>query len=105
MEFKPDAPLQGPIHLDVVFVLGIPQSWPKWKKAAAAAGDLCHVSKPDRDNLLKLLKDALNGVFWVDDSQVCSGSCEKRYGEVPQTQVRIRTLAQAEAPTKKGKAA
>lgn len=30
-----------------------------------------HTSKPDIDNLFKILKDALKGVAWHDDSQVC----------------------------------
>jgi Holliday junction resolvase RusA-like endonuclease len=37
-----------------------------------------HVKKPDRDNLDKAVLDALTGIFWHDDCQVCSGSIEKR---------------------------
>lgn len=39
-----------------------------------------HVVKPDADNLLKLVKDALKGVAWHDDSQVCEyGGVTKLY--------------------------
>ena len=35
------------------------------------------VFKPDCDNILKLVKDALNGVAWVDDAQVTSALVSK----------------------------
>lgn len=40
-----------------------------------------HTSKPDLDNLTKALKDALNGVIYVDDSQICFLDAKKHYGE------------------------
>lgn len=89
MEFRPAEPFDGPIHLDVIFVLPVPKSWPKWKTEAAIDGSLRHTKKPDRDNLLKLLKDAFNGVFWLDDSQVDVGTCRKMYGAQPRTWVRL----------------
>ena len=37
-------------------------------------------TKPDTDNLQKLLKDCMTAVgFWVDDAQVCSELTEKRW--------------------------
>lgn len=40
-----------------------------------------HTVKPDLDNIVKSIKDALNGVAWRDDSQVCKdGGSEKVYG-------------------------
>jgi Holliday junction resolvase RusA-like endonuclease len=35
--------------------------------------------KPDLDNLLKLLKDACNGIVWMDDSQVVIMIAKKVY--------------------------
>lgn len=94
MPFRPPTPIEGPVHLDVIFVLPIPASYPKWKKEAAEAGYLFHTKKPDRDNLLKLLKDALNEVFWLDDGQVCIGTEQKVYGAEPRTWVRVVELQQ-----------
>lgn len=46
-----------------------------------------HTKKPDADNVLKAVLDALNGLAWVDDAQVfsatvrkfvCSGDCMPR---------------------------
>ena len=36
-------------------------------------------SRPDIDNLFKFVLDALNGVFWIDDSQVVMCSLSKEY--------------------------
>lgn len=43
----------------VLFALPMPASWPKYKRRALAC--LAHQSKPDIDNLLKALIDALRG--------------------------------------------
>jgi len=34
--------------------------------------------KPDADNITKAIKDACNGILWIDDSQVVREICEKR---------------------------
>lgn len=42
------------------------------------------VTRPDTDNLQKLLKDCMTAVgFWEDDAQVCSEIIEKFWAEVP----------------------
>jgi Holliday junction resolvase RusA-like endonuclease len=53
-------------------------------------------TKPDLDNLLKSLQDALNGLAFNDDSQIAGyGECWKWHaadGEVPHVSVTIETL-------------
>lgn len=92
MQFCPPWPLSGPIELSVEFMLPIPPSWSKRKRSAALHGELQHTSRPDLDNLLKLLKDALNGLFWIDDRQIVSVAAAKSYAEVPCTAVRIEEV-------------
>lgn len=58
-----------PIDILVELRFRIPDSWPKWKRALAAAGLLHHTAKPDCSNLVKAVEDALNGVVFVDDGQ------------------------------------
>ena len=53
---------------------------------------LFHTSKPDRDNLDKLVLDALTGVFWVDDKVVCQGWLQKEYSDKPRIEIFIRIL-------------
>lgn len=76
------APLDGPLELEMRVVVPIPVSWPKKRQAAARAGREWPTKKPDGDNFLKM-KDALNLVVWVDDSQIVRESVEKRYGDKP----------------------
>jgi Holliday junction resolvase RusA-like endonuclease len=47
-------------------------------------------TKPDRDNLLKLLNDALEGIIFINDSQVCGGAVSKVYDENPMTVIEIQ---------------
>ena len=52
------------VHLRVDYQRPYPESGAKYMEGDA---DLC---KPDIDNVLKLVMDALNGVAWKDDCQV-----------------------------------
>ena len=64
------APLQNPIKLTISAFLTIPKSWRAKKQAAAAAGLFTTTKRPDLDNIVKAIKDGLNGVAWHDDAQV-----------------------------------
>ena len=50
-------------------------------------------SKPDTDNLQKLLKDCMTQVgFWKDDALVASELCEKFWSAVPGIYIRAEEL-------------
>lgn len=50
-------------------------------------------SKPDTDNLNKLLKDCMTAVgFWKDDAQVASEICEKFWAERPGIFIRVEEI-------------
>ncbi len=73
-------PLTGALSLRVEVAMPTPASWPLWKRDAASQGIIVPTSKPDLDNFIKSVKDALNGIVWIDDSQVVLSTEEKRYG-------------------------
>lgn len=51
------------------------------------------ITKPDTDNLQKLLKDCMTACgFWKDDALVASEICEKFWSEIPGIYVRIEEL-------------
>jgi len=81
-------PHDGPVHVDVVATFKPADSWPKWKRELALSGQWPHTSKPDIDNLIKVL-DGLNGRAWIDDSQVTYVRATKNYGPVASTTVTI----------------
>lgn len=85
------APMDCPISMDVVFVFPRPMSVRK----KDGTGRLPHTTKPDRDNLMKSLQDALNGLTYRDDSLICAGHVEKwkaAADEQPHVEVTIRKL-------------
>lgn len=84
-------PWIGPILLQFTAVFELPKSATLAQRSAAAAGTLYHTSKPDKDNIEKLLCDALNGVAWVDDAQLQGGGI-KRYGFPARLDVTLRLL-------------
>ncbi|GIO33667.1 hypothetical protein J2TS6_48080 [Paenibacillus albilobatus] len=71
----------------------MPKSFSKRKATAAEAGELRPTTKPDVDNYLKGVKDALKGVIWKDDSQVVEVFVQKRYSSRPRIEVKIKDLS------------
>jgi len=64
----------------------------KKKLAEAEEGTLRLVTKPDVDNYVKGIKDALNKVIWNDDSQVVDLTVSKFYSESPRVEVLVEKL-------------
>lgn len=87
MDGKP--PMEGPIWLSVEAFYVVPRSWSK-KRAAEAKWK---TSKPDLDNIVKLIKDACNKVVWHDDAQIAASSQSKRYGEREELRIRIEAVS------------
>lgn len=72
----------------------IPKSWSRMKVMDAVNGGIVP-GKPDVDNVLKVVLDALNGVAYEDDKQVISAYCSKAFapiGEEPSIRVRVSFL-------------
>lgn len=69
------APFRGPIRLMVEFAFQPPATTIRkyqW-------GWLPHTKRPDVDKLFRALGDALTGIVWIDDSQVCVSAINKVY--------------------------
>ncbi|VFS14514.1 Holliday junction resolvase [Yokenella regensburgei] len=66
----------------VIFVLPMPQSWSKKKRAEYDGKP--HQSKPDKDNLEKALLDAIFG----EDSHIWDGRVSKVWGQTGQIIIR-----------------
>ena len=72
-------PMLGPIRLTVTFLMPRPKYMMTAKYPNREMPP--HIKRPDLDNLIKAVKDALSGVAWKDDCQVCSIIAEKAYTE------------------------
>jgi Holliday junction resolvase RusA-like endonuclease len=79
--YKPEKPFTGAIKLTVTF------NFPHLK---GKSGVIPKLTRPDTDNLIKLVKDAMTKTgYWNDDSQVYSETIEKYHSEVPGIFVRV----------------
>lgn len=80
---KPDTPFLGAIELNLIFYMPRPKSHfgsGRNENVLKASAPKYHTKKPDLDNLIKFVKDALNGVYWKDDCQIYQlGDTKKVY--------------------------
>ena len=73
----PEKPLTGPVILSAAFIMDRPKSHYGVRPYCHAITGLKdsaklkpHIVRPDLDNLLKFVLDALNGIAYEDDKQV-----------------------------------
>lgn len=81
-------PLAGPVELVVEASYIAPASWSAKKRATVT----WKTSKPDGDNITKLIKDSCNRIVWLDDAQVVKWSGSKRYGAREEVRVFVIPL-------------
>ena len=81
-------PEGGPVFIEIGAAFPVPQSWPK-KKQAQALDRKIYPGKPDVDNIMKIIQDALNNVAYKDDAQIYSAYVLKFYAECPGVKIRM----------------
>lgn len=78
-ENQPKAYFDGPVHIELEFVMPRPVSTPKRFTPPA-------VKKPDLDKLQRAVFDAISSAgVWRDDSQVVSVQASKRLAQIGET--------------------
>ena len=84
---KPPERIHGPIKLNVWWCFPADDKHPSntWR-----------ITKPDTDNLQKLLKDCMTETgFWEDDAQVCMESVQKIWNDVPGIYISLMQLQES----------
>lgn len=81
--------LEGPVVMTLDIAFPVAASWSKKARAAALADLTPPTKKPDADNVLKAVCDAINAVVWRDDVQVVEVVMRRRYREIPGVHVVI----------------
>lgn len=90
-------PLEGALSAQIFLTVTPPASWSKKKQAQALNGEIYPTTKPDLDNVIKGIFDAMNEIVYLDDKQVISLTCMKRYGDTAFAQVQISEFVKAAA--------
>lgn len=89
-KYNNERPTGQPLALTVTVTYPQPKSWSKKKKAET----IFKTSKPDVDNLAKLVMDACNNLVWLDDAQVAYLIVQKAYNDgMPGTHVKVEFLS------------
>lgn len=78
-----------PLKVNITALFAIPKRFNKEQRKKALNGEILPTKRPDSDNVIKIILDALNGVAYHDDEQVCEVYFEKKYSENPEMIVRI----------------
>lgn len=80
----------GPIAIDIICYFKLPKSI----KDRNLNGSCWVHTKPDADNLWKLIADAINDTetIWTDDCQIADGRIRKMYDKEPRTIITISPL-------------
>jgi len=93
-QMEGNSPMEGALSLSIVVYRGLPASWSKIRTGEALRGALRPTTRPDLDNYVKGIKDALKGVVWADDSQVVSyrEPFGKWYSTKPRIVIEVRPV-------------
>lgn len=95
-QYAPDSPILNAVLLEVTFKFprpathyGTGKNINKLKLSAPEH----HLKRPDCDNLVKFIMDALSGVYWKNDSQIIKLDVYKTYTErTPKTIISIKEI-------------
>jgi Holliday junction resolvase RusA-like endonuclease len=83
-------PLEGPIVACIYITLPIPASYTKKRFKACLSGEERPTKRSDIDNFCKAIFDGMNGIVFVDDSQVVSLHATKVYGTVGMVEIMVQ---------------
>ena len=83
LDYRPQVPLKGALKVTMRVFKPRPSSYSK---------KIIHwTTKPDLDNFIKIL-DALNEIFWKDDSQITIIHASKEYDVIARTEIEIEEI-------------
>lgn len=85
------------ISVMVKIFVKVPRSFSKKKTEAALAGEILPQRKPDLDNVLKSVLDAMNGVVYRDDKEVTKTAVARYYAESDYLAVKVSWNERGEA--------
>ena len=79
-----------PIIMWITAYYPIPTRARKAERVLMESGEMWPTSRPDIDNVIKVIMDGLNGAAYADDSQVIRIEAKKKYSKTPYVEVVLR---------------
>lgn len=80
------------LDMRIMAYFAIPKSASKKKRAQMLDEELRPAKKPDMDNIIKIIADALNKIAYYDDSQIVDTTIRKFYSDMPRVEVLIQEI-------------
>lgn len=88
-KYKEIKPFEEPLKAKIIAYYEIPKSTSKKKEAEMLANIISPTKRPDADNIVKIVLDAMNKFAFKDDTQVTKLEIEKKYSRTPRIYVKI----------------
>ena len=86
-------PIEGSLEIKMRFYRSMPKSGSKKDKVLMELGVIRPSGRPDIDNFVKLVQDALNRTLYTDDSCIVSLDAQKFYSCKPRVELDIKFRA------------
>ncbi|MDO4721407.1 MAG: RusA family crossover junction endodeoxyribonuclease [Peptostreptococcaceae bacterium] len=84
--------MEGEIRMRLEIYFPIPKSASRKTKTGMREGTIRPAKRPDLDNIIKSISDALNKVAYVDDSQIVEVQARKYYSDAPRVEIHLEEL-------------
>lgn len=81
--------LEGRLAVNIIATFNIPKSTKKSDREKMIQKEISPNKKPDIDNIVKIILDAMNKFAFKDDTQITKLSVEKIYGEEEKVHIEI----------------
>lgn len=88
-EYPYFVPIETRVKVSIIAYFDIPKSTSKKKEAEMLKGNISPTKKPDADNIIKIVLDAMNKFAFKDDTQVTKLEIEKKYDKTPRIYIKI----------------
>ncbi len=91
-KYKDSEVLKAALGIEIKFYFQIPKSTSKKNRELMLKGEILPTKKPDIDNCIKIITDALNTIAYKDDNQIVVARAYKYYADEPRAEVIIKEL-------------
>ena len=84
--------IEGAVRVFVSIRMAVPKSYSAKRREACLNGFDKPLKKPDWDNVAKSICDAMNGVIYVDDTQIVEAHITKQYAHQAEVVVLVQEV-------------